>query len=205
MAKATAGAANNSADAQTRAREFMRSALDILGETGRTEFTVLEVVERSKTSLRAFYQHFATKDDLVLALIDAMLHEFTKTWQTEAAELEPKAALRALVDGICVPPASSTQDSINRGLTFYHDRLAETMPDDYGRVLTPLHTLIVDIIERGTGDGTFRPGLDVETTAALVMQTIFGALRLRALGPGLGLTPIGSERIYAFCLRALEK
>ena len=48
------------------------------------------------------------------------------------------------------------------------------------------------------------PGLDVEATAALVMQTIFGALRLRALGPGLELTPIGSERIYAFCLRALE-
>lgn len=205
MAKATAGVANNSADAQIRAREFMRSALDILGETGRTEFTVLEVVERSKTSLRAFYQHFATKDDLVLALVDAMLHEFTTTWQAEAAELEPKAALRALVDGICVPPASSTQDSINRGLTFYHDRLAETMPDDYGRVLTPLHALIVDIVERGIGDGAFRPGLDVETTAALVMQTIFGALRLRALGPGLGLTPIGSDRIYAFCLRALEK
>ena len=205
MAKGTAGVANNSADAQIRAREFMRSALDILGETGRTEFTVLEVVERSKTSLRAFYQHFATKDDLVLALIDAMLHEFTTTWQAEAAELAPKAALRALVDGICVPPASSTQDSINRGLTFYHDRLAETMPDDYGRVLTPLHALIVDIVERGIGDGTFRPGLDVESTAALVMQTIFGALRLRALGPGLGLTPIGSDRIYAFCLRALEK
>ena len=154
MAKSNAGVANNSLDAQARATQFMRSALDILGETGRTEFTVLEVVERSKTSLRAFYQHFATKDELVLA--------------------------------------------------FYHDRLAETMPDDYGRVLTPLHALIVDIVERGMADGTFAPGLDVEATAALVMQTIFGALRLRALGPGLELTPIGSERIYSFCLRALE-
>ncbi len=204
MAKSNAGVANNSLDAQARATQFMRSALDILGETGRTEFTVLEVVERSKTSLRAFYQHFATKDELVLALIDAMLTEFTTTWQAEAAGLSPADALRELVDRICVPPASSTQDSINRGLTFYHDRLAETMPDDYGRVLTPLHALIVDIVERGMADGTFAPGLDVEATAALVMQTIFGALRLRALGPGLELTPNGSERIYAFCLRALE-
>jgi AcrR family transcriptional regulator len=204
MAKSNAEVANNGSDAQARATQFMRSALDILGETGRTEFTVLQVVERSKTSLRAFYQHFATKDELVLALIDAMLTEFTTTWQAEAAGLSPADALRELVDRICVPPASSTQDSINRGLTFYHDRLAETMPDDYGRVLTPLHALIVDIVERGMADGTFAPGLDVEATAALVMQTIFGALRLRALGPGLDLTPIGSERIYAFCLRALE-
>ncbi|MCV7152717.1 TetR/AcrR family transcriptional regulator, partial [Mycolicibacterium pyrenivorans] len=81
MAKVTAGVANNSPEAQTRAQQFMRSALDILGETGRTEFTVLQVVERSKTSLRAFYQHFATKDELVLALINAMLNEFTTTWQ----------------------------------------------------------------------------------------------------------------------------
>ncbi|OBJ44450.1 TetR family transcriptional regulator [Mycolicibacterium mucogenicum] len=204
MAKSNAEVANNSLDAQARATQFMRSALDILGETGRTEFTVLQVVERSKTSLRAFYQHFATKDELVLALIDAMLTEFTTTWQAEAAELSPADALRELVDRICVPPASSTQDRINRGLTFYHDRLAETMPDDYGRVLTPLHALIVNIVERGMTDGTFASGLDVEATAALVMQTIFGALRLRALGPGLDLTPIGSERIYAFCLRALE-
>jgi len=204
MAKSNAEVANNSLDAQARATQFMRSALDILGETGRTEFTVLEVVERSKTSLRAFYQHFATKDELVLALIDAMLTEFTTTWRAEAAQLGPTDALRELVDRICVPPASSTQDSINRGLTFYHDRLAETMPDDYGRVLTPLHALIVEIVERGMADGTFSPGLDVEATAALVMQTIFGALRLRALGPGLELTPIGSERIYAFCLRALQ-
>ncbi|MUL75010.1 TetR/AcrR family transcriptional regulator [Mycolicibacterium sp. CBMA 226] len=205
MAKSSAGVANNNFDAHTRATQFMRSALDILGETGRTEFTVLEVVERSRTSLRAFYQHFATKDELVLALIDAMLTEFTTTWQAEAAQLSPSDALRELVDRICVPPASSTQDSINRGLTFYHDRLAETMPDDYGRVLTPLHALIVDIVERGMADGTFAPGLEVEATAALVMQTIFGALRLRALGPGLDLTPIGSERIYAFCLRAIQK
>ena len=190
--------------AESRAQSFMRSALSILGETGRTDFTVLEVVERSKTSLRAFYQHFATKDELVLALIDAMLSEFTTTWHAEAAQLEPKAALRALVDGICVPPASSTQECINRGLTFYHDRLAETMPDDYGRVLTPLHALIVDILERGVTTGAFDPDLDTETAAALVMQTIFGALRLRSLGPGLNIAPISSERIYAFCLRALQ-
>ena len=50
------------AEIEPRERRFMRSALAILGETGRTDFTVLEVVELSKTSLRSFYQHFSTKD-----------------------------------------------------------------------------------------------------------------------------------------------
>ena len=61
----------------------MRSALAILGETGRTDFTVLEVVERSKTSLRSFYQHFSTKDELLLALIDKIMAESTREWRDD--------------------------------------------------------------------------------------------------------------------------
>ena len=70
-------------DTESRANRFMKSALAILGETGRTDFTVLEVVERSKTSLRSFYQHFSTKDELLLALIDRIMSESTKRWREE--------------------------------------------------------------------------------------------------------------------------
>ena len=63
-----------------------------------------------------------------------------------------------LVERISAPPAStSTQDSINRGLTFYNDHLAETLPREYARVLSPLHVLIADIINRGIDEGTFLP------------------------------------------------
>jgi hypothetical protein len=40
-------------NAEERVSRFMKTALAILGETGRTEFTVLEIAERSKTSLRS--------------------------------------------------------------------------------------------------------------------------------------------------------
>ena len=65
----------------------MRSALAILGETGRTDFTVLEAVERSKTSLRSFYQHFTTKDELLLSGTDRQDHGRVdaETWR-EATE-----------------------------------------------------------------------------------------------------------------------
>src|SRR3979409_2808040 len=68
-------------DTEPRERRFMKSALAILGETGRTDFTLLEVVERSKTSLRSFYQHFSTKDELLLVLIDKIMSESTKQWR----------------------------------------------------------------------------------------------------------------------------
>src|SRR5438046_1763709 len=166
-------------EAEPRERRFMRSALAILGETGRTDFTVLEVVERSKTSLRSFYQHFSTKDELLLALIEKIMSESTKQWREATSGLPSAKALRVLVDRICTPAETTTQDRVNRGLTDYNDHLAETLPREYARVLSPLHELIKDIINRGITEDTFRSDLDVDATAALIMQSALGAMRLR--------------------------
>src|SRR3954469_4554066 len=88
------------ADPDSRENRFMRSALSILGETGRTDFTVLEVVERSKTSLRSFYQHFSTKDELLLALIDRIMSESTLKWREETNDLDAVAALHQLIERV---------------------------------------------------------------------------------------------------------
>src|SRR6201990_1329575 len=120
MAKSSArspGAAgpgtSRTVDAEPRERRFMKSALAILGETGRTDFTVLEVVERSKTSLRSFYQHFTTKDELLLALIDEIMAESTLRWREDTDGMDATAALRRLIERIAAPASTSTQDSIN--------------------------------------------------------------------------------------------
>src|SRR5205085_8555749 len=98
-------------DVEPRERRFMKSALAILGETGRTDFTVLEVVERSKTSLRSFYQHFTTKDELLLALIDNIMSESTKKWREDTNGIDAVAALHQLIERVSAPAASTTQDS----------------------------------------------------------------------------------------------
>jgi AcrR family transcriptional regulator len=192
-------------DVEPRERRFMKSALAILGETGRTDFTVLEVVERSKTSLRSFYQHFTTKDELLLALIDKIMSESTKKWREDTTGLESTAALRILIDRICTPAESTTQDRVNRGLTNYNDHLAETLPREYARVLSPLHELIKDIIKRGIDEGTFRAGIAVDATAALIMQSALGAMRLQVLGAELNGVPIDADHIYEFCLAGLAR
>src|SRR2546430_1475132 len=191
-------------DIEPRERRFMKSALAILGETGRTDFTVIEVVERSKTSLRSFYQHFTTKDELLLALIDKIMSESTNKWREDTTGVESTAALRILIDRICTPAESSTQDRVNRGLTNYNDHLAETLPREYARVLSPLHELIKDIINRGIDEGTFRTGIAVDATAALIMQSALGAMRLQVLGAELNGAPIDADHIYEFCLAGLQ-
>lgn len=192
------------ANSESRATRFMGSALAILGETGRTDFTVLEVVERSKTSLRAFYQHFATKDELLLALVEKIMADATLQWRAETDALSSADALRRLIERISAPAESTTQDSINRGLTYYNDHLLETRPREFAKVLAPLHGLFADILRRGISEGAFRTDLDVDTDAAILMQTVLGALRLRDLGNGLNGVPIDGDHVFAFCLRSLE-
>jgi AcrR family transcriptional regulator len=205
-ARSTAGAVDaGTVDEESRAGRFMRSALAILGETGRTDFTVLEVVERSKTSLRSFYQHFSTKDELLLALIDRIMAESTLRWRESTDGLEATTALQRLIERISAPASSSKQDSINRGLTFYNDHLAEAMPTEYARVLSPLHVLICEIVDRGIAEGTFHDDLDVKRTSALIMQIALGAMRLRVLGAELSGLPIEGDHIFTFCIRAVMK
>jgi uncharacterized protein (TIGR00369 family) len=195
--------AEDTAESTTRAAGFIKTAIAILGETGRTDFTVQEVVARSKTSLRAFYQHFSSKDDLLLALLEKTMAQSAQAWRAETAGLDSGAALKLVIDRVSAQPESSTQDSLNRALSLYNQHLAEARPRDYARVLSPLHHLLADLVGRGIGEGAFRPGSDVGVAAAIVMQTVLGALRLHWLGAELTGKPIDAGQLYDFCIQAL--
>lgn len=199
-------AAENDADEPeptTRDARFIKTAVEILRETGRTDFTVQEVVARSKTSLRAFYQHFSSKDELLIALLERTMAQSTRAWRTETSALSSTAAIHLIIDRISAQPESSTQDSLNRAMNLYNQHLSETRPRDYARVLSPLHDLLGDVIRRGISEGVFQPTIDVGPASAIVMQTILGALRLHWLGAELNGAPIDSAHLYNFCIRAL--
>src|SRR5436190_14780192 len=56
--------------AEKRVQRFLDAALDLMQTAPDKEFTVQEVVERSGQSLRSFYQYFAGKYELLLALFE---------------------------------------------------------------------------------------------------------------------------------------
>ena len=196
-------AGDDEAEPTTRDARFIKTAVEILRETGRTDFTVQEVVARSKTSLRAFYQHFSSKDELLIALLERTMAQSTQVWRAETTDMDSTSAIKLIIDRISAEPESSTQDSLNRAMNLYNQHLAETRPRDYARVLAPLHELVRDVVRRGITEGIFRPNLDVGPAAAIVTQTILGALRLHWLGAELTGAPIDAAHLYDFCIRAL--
>jgi len=130
---------NEQADV-TRADRFIKTAVEILGETGRTDFTVQEVVARSKTSLRAFYQHFSSKDELVTAVCEQAGEAFPTELTAESvgrflehvrtlAREEEHARLVAQIyaEAAISPPLAAI---VARQLAALRGAVAELVPED---------------------------------------------------------------------------
>jgi AcrR family transcriptional regulator len=193
------------AKAVSRSDRFIEAATEILSETGRTDFTVQELIERSKTSLRSFYQHFSGKEELLLALFEEIISTSVAEWRAEIAKLpDPLSAMHLLMDRIHGQAASpSARGGINRALSVYHLQLAESRPAEYARVLAPLRELILEVVKQGVADKTFRADIDPDTLAMIMMQTVVGAAHMHALGAEPTGVPLDSERLWEFCLGGL--
>src|ERR1700712_3883387 len=63
--------------AEQRVQRFLDAAFSLIDEKGTTEFTIQEVIDRSKQSLRGFYQYFDGRDELLLALFEETVREAT--------------------------------------------------------------------------------------------------------------------------------
>src|ERR1700686_3451704 len=82
--------------AEQRVQRFLDAAFELIDEKGTTDFTIQEVIDRSKQSLRGFYQYFDGKDELLLALFeDSILESSIDLGEAVESESEPLACLRA--------------------------------------------------------------------------------------------------------------
>ena len=73
------------ARALARSSRFLATALELVEESGRADFTIQTLIDRSNLSLRAFYQHFAGKDELLLALYENVTSQFTENIRQEVS------------------------------------------------------------------------------------------------------------------------
>ncbi|MGH1553579.1 TetR/AcrR family transcriptional regulator [Streptomyces sp. L7] len=85
--------------AEQRVQRFLDAAQELIAEKRTTDFTVQEVVDRSKQSLRSFYQHFDGKHELLLALFeDALSKSAAEIRETAGSQSDPLQALRLAVE-----------------------------------------------------------------------------------------------------------
>jgi AcrR family transcriptional regulator len=190
------------AKAVSRGDRFLQAGVDLLAENG--DFTVQELVERSQTSLRTFYQHFASKDELLLALFEDLMSRSADICRAQAEAFpDPFEAVRSVFDFIYGGLNDPAGGGLSRALTVYHLHLAESGSADFARVLAPVHTLFQDLIDRGVQTGVFRDDIAPENLARIVMQVIVAAAHLHALDSSVTGTVLDGNSLWRFCENAL--
>jgi AcrR family transcriptional regulator len=193
--------------AEERVQRFLDAAFELIDEKGSTEFTIQEVVERSKQSLRGFYEYFDGKDDIVLALFEETVREAIAEIRAAVdAESEPLARLRAFAITLhewCDPTESPRKRGrhTRRPISEFSMHLAPNYADRVRAALRPqtrlLRELVTDAAEAGAINVT-----DVRRATVLVQQTVM----YNWFGNRLVETPerkVDAESTWAFCLHGL--
>lgn len=117
--------------AEKRVQRFLDAALELLsGESGK-DFTVQEVVKKSGQSLRSFYQYFAGKHELLLALFEESVSSTTVRLRDALEEIDdPLERLhRFTVDYYRLSPADRHGPQGAQGGDTRHGRVRPAVDD----------------------------------------------------------------------------
>ncbi len=180
--------------ALNKSNGFVRAAMKLLQETGGLQFTVQEVVDRSKLSLRSFYQTFASKDELLLALFEEYIAS-AAVWQREQMEThdDPVEQIRVFLTSQW---EGQLQPDVVRSLALYHLTLASTRPADLEHALEPQLAVLLDAVERGVASGQVRDDISGRRLAEILLHTATAAVHTTILRTGRE----SPDDVWAFCL-----
>ncbi|MEW6273456.1 MAG: TetR/AcrR family transcriptional regulator [Thermodesulfobacteriota bacterium] len=192
------------ARAHARSDRFVAAATQLLQEKGNTDFTVQDVVDRSRMSIRTFYKYFRSKEDLLVALYETVVAQKAVPLLRKRIEKarDPRLRLRAYIEGLVDLTTKTGQPLAARTLVNYQNRLAESRPEDLAAAMKPQFDLLVELIADIARTRPLRRGLTVETAARLTHYTVLSAVHGRALGSE-GAFDVTARTIWEFCLTGI--
>lgn len=169
------------ARAQQRVQRFLDAAVELMSTSPQLEFTVQEVVEKSGQSLRSFYQYFAGKHELLLALFEEAVSATTDRLAIRVAGSDdPLERLQAFADEyyrVCRPGTPGrTPKQKNTPSTSVMAGFAQQLLTDHPKEATnafaPLVTMLSGLLDDAAEAGAIRAGLDNQQVAGVLLQTV---------------------------------
>ena len=191
--------------AQQRVERFLDAAQVIISENGSTDFTVQQVVDRSRQSLRSFYQHFDGKHELLLALFEDALGRAANQILAAASGAEDpldrlKVAVQLLFE-LCRPDPTAQRPLF----TDFAPQLLVSHPAEVKAAHAPLISLLTDLMEQVADAGGLRPQSDPRRLAALTMETVMFIAQSSGAIDDETIHPISAEEAWDFCARGFAR
>ena len=187
--------------AAQRVQRFLDAAQAIIIEKGSTDFTVQEVVDRSRQSLRSFYLQFDGKHELLLALFeDALSRSADQIHAATESQSDPLERLKVAVQ--LLYEASRPDPMAKRPLfTDFAPRLLVSHPEEVKVAHAPLVSLLAELMEAASDAGELRAGINPRRMAAMTMSTVMFIAQSSGGSSDAAAHPITADEVWDFCSR----
>lgn len=191
------------ARALARSSRFLATALELVEESGRADFTIQTLIDRSNLSLRAFYQHFAGKEELLLALYENATSQFIEAIRHEVDMADgPMEQLEAFCRGF-LSRAESSEAIGGRVMTIYNLSLEIERPADFAKIWEPHQKLLTKILTACSRAGLIRKDLTPAQLTTLLNSTLIALAQIGVFHLGVKGAELAEDQLWAWCKQAL--
>lgn len=178
-----------------------RRLIDAKGE----EFTTQELVAEAGVALQTFYRYFASKDELLLAVIGDTMVEACERWAEAAAELpDPLARLRYYLTSTLARLDGGDEDAATaRFIVSTRWRLHRNHAKELADAERPFVELLRNELNAAVEQGLLKPS-DSEWDPWFLGELARSVFHFYAFAPHPdGELEIVKEKLWQFCLTAL--
>jgi AcrR family transcriptional regulator len=193
--------------AEQRVQRFLDAAFELIDEKGTTDFTIQEVLDRSKQSLRGFYQYFEGKDELLLALFEETISEADDDLtQVVDSESDPFERLHVFVIRLqewCDPSNTPRKRGVHnrRPIMEFSVQLAANHPDRVKAAMSPVSHMMFELIDGAKQAGSINVA-DTRRAALMMQQTVMHTWFSNRLAENAR-TRVTPEETWEFCMHGL--
>ena len=164
-----------------RSADLIFAAATLLEQRGGDSFTVQEVANAAKQSVRNLYLHFEGKDDLLLAVFE----EATRAFARLVLEVidEYATPLERLTAAVYFATRFSERAThgVNVGMARLRTKLMEVAPDQLTAAQEPMTTLFGHLLRDAADSGEIDVP-DPNGTASMILTLIYARGQSHALG-----------------------
>jgi AcrR family transcriptional regulator len=179
---------------------IVSATYEVIERTGSLDPTMRDILRQSGISTQAFYRHFRSKDELLLALLDDGRRRLSSYLGHRMAKAETaEGKLRAWIEGVLAQASDETAAAKTRPFLANLDRLAEQYPKDQQESVD----LLICLLEGALGQMGVPPGrlrLDAVAIYHLAVGTMHQHIRDRSR-PSAGEV----EHVIEFSLAAVAR
>jgi len=148
---------------------FIAACVKVMKRTGDFSPRVKEVIDEAGLSNQAFYRHFTSKEELILAVIDAGTRDLDVYLRRRMGAVDdPVGKIRAWVSGFAAQAISPEAAAATRPFMIPSARLADRFPDAVRANEEQLTAALVEALKDALKAGAVRDDVDAVEDARFI-------------------------------------